>query len=134
MQTRAQYPQDPSSCRYHLVRYESRELDESVTRIVTKDWATTTDGTWYVREYHNQSFPIRARKHYVSSRIIIDSIEPNIDIPPEVFTVAALGLPDVAWVKDTRVKPNQRIRFLQLKADMAASGRVLRESPVGQQD
>jgi hypothetical protein len=119
---------------FHLVRYESRELDGRVTRIVTKNWATTTDGVWYVQEYHAQEFPIRARTHYVSSKIILDSIEPNINIPPEVFTVAALGLPDVAWVKDIRVKPNQRIRFLQLKADMAAFGRVLREGPDSKKD
>jgi hypothetical protein len=119
---------------FHLVRYESREPDGYTTRIVTKDWRTTADGLWYVRAYHRQDFPIRARTSYTSSEITIDSIEPKISIPPDVFTVGALGLPENAWVKDTRVKPNQRIRFLRLKADMAAFGRVLPVVPAGQQD
>ena len=95
---------------FHLVRYEYLELDGYTTDIVTKDWSTTAEGLWYVREYHKESFPIRAREHYESWRLTIDSIEPNVHISPRMFTLHGLELPVGAKIKDTRCKPNKIIR------------------------
>jgi hypothetical protein len=97
---------------FHLVRYEYLELDGYTTDIITKDWSTTADGLWYVRDYHSQSFPIRAREHYESWRLTIDSIEPNVYISPRMFTLHGLELPVGAKIKDTRCKPNKTIRVL----------------------
>ncbi len=114
---------------FHFVRYESREPDGYTTRIVTKDWCTTAGGLWYVRVYHNQDFPIRARTNYTSSRITIDSIEPNINIPPEVFTVDALGLPIGAVMKDTRFVPNVTIHVRPPETDVAALEEIIGKLP-----
>ena len=119
---------DPNRA-FHLVRYESLTLDRYTRTVVTKDWAKTERGLWYVREYQIEEFPYRARKNYQSKRLTLESIEPNVDIPPEVFTIDALGLPVGAKMKDTRFHPNETIVVRAPKTDVAALEKVIGKLP-----
>jgi hypothetical protein len=118
-----------SSRALHLVKYERCEPDGYITSIVTKDWATTPDGLWYVREYQAEKFPIRARATYSSQRIVITSIEHELSIPPEVFTFDALALPVGSKVKDCRLKPNKIFGAPKPVTDVATLKRFFGELP-----
>jgi hypothetical protein len=118
-----------SSRDLHLVKYERCEPDGYITSIVTKDWATTPDGLWYVREYQAEKFPIRARAMYSSQRIVITSIEHELSIPPEVFTFDALALPVGSKVKDCRLKPNKIFGAPKPVTDVATLKRFFGELP-----
>jgi hypothetical protein len=124
----AKYYVDPSKG-FHVVRYELLEPDGYATIVYRKEWATTADGLWYVREFCQEHFPIRMVYYYDSWTYTVDSFEPNVHIPDDVFTIDALGLPVGALMWDNRVHPAKRLTIDAPKTDLAALEEFLGELP-----
>jgi hypothetical protein len=119
---------DPSKG-FHVVRFELLEPDGYVTMVYRKEWATTADGLWYVRKFCQEHFPIRMVYYYESWTYTVDSFQPNVHIPDDVFTIDALGLPVGALMWDNRVHPAKRLTIDAPKTDMAALEEFLGELP-----
>jgi hypothetical protein len=88
---------------FHVVRYRlvlSPETTPLVVLDVLKEWKRQDD-LWFV---HRCLVREKSRKgkevvQTTETELVFDSFEPNVNIPRDVFTVHALGLPDNSRIR-----------------------------------
>jgi len=119
---------DPSKG-FHLVRIEAVEEDGTPIGTGTRDWRTTADGLWYVREYCQEGFPIRKIIEHTHWRFTFDTLEPNAEIPAALFTLDALALPVGATIRDRRSRTEQTLYAQPPQIDMAVLERFVGQLP-----
>lgn len=114
---------------FHVVRLQTTMRDGRRYFVIEKEWAKTPTGLWYVRRYHEEYFPLKATLQGTTWRFDFTKFEPNVDLPTDLFTVDALGLPVGARILDRRFQPAETLRVKAPKADVAMIEKIVGELP-----
>jgi hypothetical protein len=122
---RRRFTIDPAR-NYHVVRYELL-YDDTPRSVIEKDWGQNDAGLWYVRRYRYEMLPVIEGQGGYSWVVQFDEFEPNADVPKEMFSPDALGLPVGAYLRDYRVSPAERIKIRP--PDLTTNEKAIGELP-----
>jgi hypothetical protein len=119
---------DPGSG-YHVTRYELLKSNGKARICARKRWEKTGDGLWYVRNYVEERSPAGRDPRGSLWKFEFTSFEPNVEIPGELFTVDALGMPAGSAIIDQRVSPHETIIIKPRETDLSALEKIVGEMP-----